>query len=133
MPLSTPSVPMNGTPNHNSNHVTRRRARSSKQGATVLPTQHTMVTQTAYDQLARQGQVPPELSALRVRRLCEGRAALGRALLVVAGVMHDHRPGQSGLTPEQIDMYARTWQWARAAHEKLNGLYMAYPLEVRGE
>jgi hypothetical protein len=111
-------------------HTPRHRA-SRKQSSTVASSTWPLVSRTAYEQLAR-GTVPAELSNLRLRRLCMARNQLWQAMNGLAGVMHDHRPGQAGLTPEQVDLYAKVWQVARAAHGKLEKAYLAYPLELRG-
>ena len=128
---TTPTARIDLGPDTDKNgHVPRRRA-SAKQSTSIVSTQWPLVTRTAYDQLVRGGKVPEELANLRLRRLCTARSMLGQTLLALAGVMHDHRPGQNGLTPQQIEQFARIWQWARAAHEKVEKEYVGVPLEVR--
>ena len=45
--------------------------------------------------------------------------------------MLDHRPQQAGLTPEQIDSYAKVWQRLRAIRKEVEESYTTFPLEVR--
>jgi hypothetical protein len=133
MPLLTPQVPLSGHPDAAPSGHLNRRGLSQRQSSSVAKgTWPTLVTQSVYDQLAREGKVGTELANLRVRRLCMAKCALGRAKLAIDGAMHDHRPGRAGLTPQQIEEDARVWQELRATSRAIEKAYLRFPMEVRG-
>ncbi len=107
--------------------ATDQRAASPK-GESVTTSTWPIVTRTAYDILARGLVVPKELSDLRLRRLCEARAALGRTLTAVGNVQLDYSPkAGSASTSREVKVYNKM----RSLYEKLEKELLAFPLEVR--
>jgi hypothetical protein len=128
MPLSTPKPDL-ALASMRTHRATDRRGLSAKQDSTTLTSKWPIVTRTAYDRLVR-GEVDSEMANKRLRRLCEARAALSRAMLAMDGVLHDHRPGQPGLTPEQIDQYAAIYGWMRGRRDTLQRWWLEVPLTL---
>jgi hypothetical protein len=112
-----------------SHRPTDRRSASRKQASTILHTEWPVTTRTSYDKLVR-GVVDPELVAnLKLRRLCEARAALGRALLALDNAILDHNPAK--YAGEVARQQKRIYSNLRSRRDRVERALLGFPLEVR--
>lgn len=130
MPLSSSSTPLNPVDQTRNGHINRR-GLSAKQSNSIVTTQWPLVTQGAYEQLTRQGVVPPELSNLRLRRLAHARNQLGLTLVALDNCLLDSNPQRKGVLPEDIKDYSKIYNNLRGLRGKLEKGLVGFPLEVR--